>query len=79
MFSSPVYYVFVVSGVSYIDNKELKADLDIKPTSTDMLPPLSEPLSLNEPQNHAFKLAPTPAQLGKAPLQRRLSMGKSFC
>lgn len=31
--------------------------------------------TMKEPE---FKLAPTPAQLGKAPLQRRQSMGKHF-
>lgn len=32
-------------------------------------------VSVAEPDKQ-FKLAPTPAQLGKAPLQRRQSMGK---
>lgn len=39
------------------------------------------PVSLQkqcEEPNKEFKLAPTPAQLGKAPLQRRQSMGKTF-
>lgn len=42
-----------------------------------MLPPISDILQ-NEAQNQEFKLAPTPAQLGMAPLQRRQSMGMEF-
>lgn len=59
--------------------KDVKAEKDIKsPTTTDMLPPSSTHIETHsEPQSHEFKLAPTPAQLGKAPLQRRQSMGKS--
>lgn len=41
--------------------------------------PAEVPMSmqkLNEELDKEFKLAPTPAQLGKAPLQRRQSMGK---
>lgn len=35
----------------------------------------------NSTEQHSatFVLAPTPAQLGKAPLQRRQSMGNYFC
>lgn len=35
----------------------------------------SDIISIIEPDKQ-FKLAPTPAQLGRAPLQRRQSMGK---
>lgn len=35
---------------------------------------ISDTVSIIEP-NKQFKLAPTPAQLGRAPLQRRQSMG----
>ncbi|VEN56475.1 unnamed protein product, partial [Callosobruchus maculatus] len=48
--------------------KEMKS-----PAIPDIRPPSRDSLGL-EPQNHEFKLAPTPAQLGKAPLQRRQSM-----
>lgn len=59
--------------------KDVKTEKEIKsPIVTDMLPPSSGHIeSQPESQNHEFKLAPTPAQLGKAPLQRRQSMGKS--
>lgn len=33
--------------------------------------------SSSQENNQMFVLAPTPAQLGKAPLQRRQSMGKN--
>lgn len=64
---------------------EIKSEGEIKsPPSTtistsvsDMLPPISDIL-FSEPKNQEFKLAPTPAQLGKAPLQRRQSMGKYY-
>ncbi|XP_056645584.1 putative transcription factor capicua isoform X2 [Diorhabda sublineata] len=45
---------------------------DIKSPTLEMIPPVSE--SLLDKPNQEFKLAPTPAQLGKAPLQRRQSM-----
>lgn len=58
----------------------MKNEKEIKsPIAADMLPPSSGHMeSQTELQNHEFKLAPTPAQLGKAPLQRRQSMGKIF-
>nr|CAI5864012.1 unnamed protein product [Callosobruchus analis] len=48
--------------------KEMKS-----PAISEIRPPSRDSLGM-EPQNHEFKLAPTPAQLGKAPLQRRQSM-----
>ncbi|XP_018578847.1 putative transcription factor capicua isoform X2 [Anoplophora glabripennis] len=65
------------SGISlYSEMKDVKSEKEIKsPIGTDMLPPSSSHIeSQTEQQNHEFKLAPTPAQLGKAPLQRRQSM-----
>lgn len=73
-----------LAAVVFHTEKEIKADKEIKSppplpavsTSVpDALPRISDILQ-NEPQNQEFKLAPTPAQLGKAPLQRRQSMGK---
>lgn len=56
-------------------DKEIKSPSALPPVSaaaSEMLPPISDILD----ENQEFKLAPTPAQLGKAPLQRRQSMGK---
>ena len=41
------------------------------PSENNNIPPTDD----SENQNQAFILAPTPAQLGKAPLQRRQSQG----
>ncbi|CAH1158712.1 unnamed protein product [Phyllotreta striolata] len=52
--------------------KDIKEDAK-SPSVLDMLPSASDSIMLEQP-NTEFKLAPTPAQLGKAPLQRRQSM-----
>ncbi|KAJ8930843.1 hypothetical protein NQ314_016260 [Rhamnusium bicolor] len=60
----------------HTENKEIKCENEMKsPGALDMQPPaLAHSDQQMESQNHEFKLAPTPAQLGKAPLQRRQSM-----
>lgn len=60
-----------VGIVVKMENKDRKSPLNV-PQSP------QHPISgdLNSSEDKEFKLAPTPAQLGKAPLQRRQSMGK---
>nr|XP_023026346.1 putative transcription factor capicua [Leptinotarsa decemlineata] len=65
-----------VSGVLHVSEGKEK-DISFS-TPTAMMPPSSEPLLLSDQPVHEFKLAPTPAQLGKAPLQRRQSAAAVF-
>ncbi|KAJ8923865.1 hypothetical protein NQ315_010447 [Exocentrus adspersus] len=63
------------SGIApHSEIKDTKSEKGMKsPNPSDMLPPLGHDQQ-SESQSHEFKLAPTPAQLGKAPLQRRQSL-----
>lgn len=69
------FYFALSAPVLHIpENKDIKEDIK-SPSVLDMLPSTSDSIVLEQPSQE-FKLAPTPAQLGKAPLQRRQSMGK---
>ncbi|KAJ8982812.1 hypothetical protein NQ317_010433 [Molorchus minor] len=63
------------SGMAYsIEGKERNNREIQSPVMADMRPSSVHSEPQPEPANQEFKLAPTPAQLGKAPLQRRQSM-----
>lgn len=80
---------FIYYLVCFCFNAFLIAAILVKMENKDRKSPVNVPPSPHAVSNDAnsgalqedkeFKLAPTPAQLGKAPLQRRQSMGRSWC